>query len=58
MNKLKSIYHGDHRLRTQKELVRSYLTVTRDLGRVMTRVKRGLWVLQTPWFESESQLVS
>jgi transposase len=39
MNKLKPVYHGDHGLRTLKELVRSYLTITRDLGRVMTRVK-------------------
>ena len=39
MNKLKPVYHGDHGLRTLKELVRSYLTITRDLSRVMTRVK-------------------
>jgi len=39
MNKLKPVYHGDHGLRTLKELVRSYLTITRDLGRVMTGVK-------------------
>jgi hypothetical protein len=39
MNKLKPVYHGDHGLRTLKELVRSYLTITRDQGRVMTRVK-------------------
>jgi transposase len=39
MNKLKSVYHGDHGLRTLKELVRSYLTITRDQSRVMTRVK-------------------
>jgi|SRR3974390_78080 len=38
-NQLRSVYHGDHGLRTLKELVRSYLTLTRDLGRVMTRVK-------------------
>jgi transposase len=36
---LTSVYHGEHGLRTLKELVRSYLTVTKDLGRVMTRVK-------------------
>ena len=39
MNKLSSVYHGDHGLRTLKELVRSYLTITQDLSRVMTRVK-------------------
>jgi transposase len=38
-NQLHSVYHGDHGLRTQKELVRSYLTITKDLSRVMTRVK-------------------
>src|SRR5258706_1513344 len=38
-NQLRSVYHGDHGLRTLKELVRSYLTITQDLSRVMTRVK-------------------
>ena len=38
-NQLRSVYHGDHGLRTLKELVRSYLTITRDLSRVMSRVK-------------------
>src|SRR5215467_14534630 len=38
-NQLRSVYHGNHGLRTVKELVRSYLTITRDLTRVMTRVK-------------------
>jgi len=38
-NQLRSVYHGDHGLRTLKELVRSYLTITQNLSRVMTRVK-------------------
>jgi len=38
-NQLRSVYHGEHGLRTLKELVRSYLTITQDLSRVMTRVK-------------------
>ena len=38
-NQLRSVYHGDHGLRTLKELVRSYLTITKDVSRVMTRVK-------------------
>jgi hypothetical protein len=38
-NQLRSVYHGNHGLRTLKELVRSYLTITKDLSRVMTRVK-------------------
>jgi transposase len=39
MNKLNAVYHGDHGLRTLKELGRSYLTVTRDQSRVMSRIK-------------------
>src|ERR1700726_3456764 len=39
MNKLKSVYHGEHGLRMLKELSRSYLTITKDLGRVMNRLK-------------------
>jgi transposase len=38
-NQLRPVYHGDHGLRAVKELVRSYLTITQDLSRVMTRVK-------------------
>src|SRR6266700_8194005 len=38
MNKIKSVYHGEHGLRTLKELARSYLTITQDLTRVMTCV--------------------
>jgi transposase len=39
MNKIKSVYHGEHGLRTMKELARSYLTITKDLTRVMSRIK-------------------
>src|SRR6266481_4558125 len=39
LNKLNPVYHGEHGMRTLKELVRSYLTITKDLARVMTRVK-------------------
>ena len=38
-NQLRAVYHGEHGVRTLKELVRSYLTITKDLARVMTRVK-------------------
>ena len=38
-NKIKTVYHGEHGLRTLKELARSYLTITRDLTRVMARLK-------------------
>src|SRR6202140_1561571 len=39
MKKLKPVYHGEHGLRTLKELARSYLTITKDLTRVMNRLK-------------------
>src|SRR5271155_976283 len=35
-DQLRSVYHADHGLRTLKELVRSDLTITKDLSRVMT----------------------
>jgi transposase len=38
-NLLRPVYHGEHGVRTWKELARSYLTITKDLGRVMSRVK-------------------
>jgi transposase len=38
-NHLRSVYHGDHGLRTLKELVRSYLTISKDVERVMSRLK-------------------
>jgi transposase len=39
MNKLSSVYHGGAGVRTLKELARSYLTISKDLARVMNRVK-------------------
>src|SRR5437016_13649939 len=42
MSKLSSVYHGEHGLRMLKELSRSYLTITKDLGRVMDRLQ-GLY---------------
>jgi transposase len=39
MNKLSSVYHGEAGIRTLRELARSYLTISKDLSRVMTRVK-------------------
>jgi Transposase len=35
---LRSVYHGENGIRTLKELARSYLTVSKDLTRVMNRV--------------------
>lgn len=39
LNHLQPVYHGQHGLRTLKELARSYLTITKDLTRVMNRLK-------------------
>jgi transposase len=39
LDHLTPVYHGEHGLRTLKELVRSYLTITKDLARVKLRVK-------------------
>src|ERR1700686_1959067 len=39
LNKLHPVYHGETGIRTLKELARSYLTITRDLTRVMNRLK-------------------
>jgi transposase len=36
---LSAVYHGEHGLRMLKELSRSYLTISKDLGRVMNRLK-------------------
>jgi hypothetical protein len=38
-NKIQAVYYGEQGLRTLKELARSYLTIIRDLTRVMTRLK-------------------
>jgi transposase len=39
LNKLNTVFHGGTEIRTLKELARSYLTITRDLTRVMNRLK-------------------
>ena len=39
LNHLKPVYHGEHGIRALKELSRSYLTISKDLGRVMNRLK-------------------
>ena len=36
---LSPVYHGEHGIRPLKELARSYMTITRDLTRVMVRLK-------------------
>jgi len=39
LNKVKPVYHGENGIRALKELSRSYLTISGDLVRVMTRLK-------------------
>jgi hypothetical protein len=36
---VRPVYHGEHGLRTLRELGRSYQTISQDLNRVMNRVK-------------------
>jgi len=38
-NQLKAVYHEEHGIRALKELGRSYLTITKDVTRVMNRIK-------------------
>ncbi len=38
-HQLHPVYHGEHGVRTLKELGRSYLTITQDVTRVMNRIK-------------------
>jgi transposase len=42
LNDLKPVYHGESGVRTLRELARSYLTIVKDLTRVMNRLK-GLY---------------
>src|SRR5881409_2731204 len=39
LDNLKPVYHGETGVRTLRELARSYLTLTKDLTRVMNRLK-------------------
>jgi hypothetical protein len=38
-NQLSPVYHEEHGMRTLRELGRSYLTMTKDVSRVMSRIK-------------------
>ena len=39
LNRLESVYHGQTGVRTLRELARGYLTIVKDLSRVMNRLK-------------------
>src|SRR5258706_1733763 len=53
MNRIKSVYHGEHGLRTLKELARRYLTITKDLTRVMNRLKALYRSSRIPYSRNE-----
>ena len=38
-NQVRPVYHGEHGIRTLKELGRSYLTVSKEITRTMNRIK-------------------
>lgn len=46
--KLKPVYHGEHGVRTLKELARSYPTITRALTRVTKDLCQKGWTAQIP----------
>jgi hypothetical protein len=41
-NQLHAVYHGEHGVRTLKELGRSYQTLTKEVTRVMSRIKSAV----------------
>jgi hypothetical protein len=59
---LKPVYHGEHGLRTLKGLGRSYLTLTKDVSRVMSRIKAPAYRWFAPdWApaaQSQSETIS
>ena len=53
---LRPVYHGENGLRTLRELGRSYQTISKDLTRVMNRLKalyRGWFFILTPTSRSD-----
>jgi transposase len=56
MGLLSPVYHGETRIRTLKELARSYLAITRDLTRVMNRLKLSIEAGPSPAPVSKSTL--
>jgi transposase len=49
-NIIRSVYHGEQGVRTLKEQARSYLTISKDVARVMSRLKAiyRCWGIPTP----------
>ena len=52
-NQLKAVYHEEHGIRALKELGRSYLTITKDVTRVMNRIKAlyRSWAHSLQWHQ-------
>ena len=53
---LRPVYHGEHGLRTLRELGRSYRTISQDLNRVMNRIKALYRGWSIPWQVPRSML--
>jgi hypothetical protein len=54
---LRPVYHGEHGLRTLRELGRIYQTLSQDLNRVMNRIKalyRGWSIQEIQFFERQN----
>jgi transposase len=49
-NQVRPVYHGEHGIRTLKELGRSYLTVSKEITRTMNRIKSlyRSWAIPCP----------
>jgi transposase len=56
-NQLKPVYHGENGVRMLRELSRSYLTIVKDLTRVMNRRKAGTEAGRLPAREEMSTIV-
>ena len=55
-NQLRPVYHRDHGLRTLKELGRSYLVLTQEVTRVMSRIKALYRSWAIPQFKATAKL--
>jgi hypothetical protein len=67
LDNLKPVYHGETGVRMLRELARSYLTLVKDLTRVMNRLEAlyrtilefardsalGIWLMRAEWTASQ-----
>ena len=51
LNDLKLVYHGETGVRMLRELARSYLTIVKDLSRIINRLKAlyRMWAIYDSW---------